>query len=136
MNELDRDLVFSEAVKAGKRIYYFDVKQSRNGDRYISITESKKIVEGPAENPRISFEKHKLFLYKEDYDKFMTALTSALEVAKTGIIPEKPEPAEEALPSVEEKVEAAVEETTPIATETPISAPKADEDTFKIDLDF
>lgn len=82
MGESERELVYSESVKAGKRIYYFDVKQSRNGDRYISITESKKINEGTLDNPRFVFEKHKLFLYKEDYEKFVDALTKALDIAK------------------------------------------------------
>lgn len=82
MNEADKDLLFSESVKAGKRIYYFDVKQSRNGDRYIAITESKKIVDNTTEIPRFSFEKHKLFLYKEDYEKFMNALVKVVGVAK------------------------------------------------------
>jgi hypothetical protein len=82
MNESDKDLVFSENVKAGKRIYYFDVKQSRNGDKYIAITESKKIVDGTPEAPHFTFEKHKLFLYKEDYEKFITALTKVIAVAK------------------------------------------------------
>lgn len=147
MNELERELVFSEAVKAGKRIYYFDVKQSRNGDRYLSITESKKIVEGTMENPRISFEKHKLFLYKEDYDKFMAALTRTLDVAKTGIIPEVPEMTEEVVPApvapaqsvaapvVEEAPVSAVEPA-PLAAEAPATEVKKEEDSFKIDLDF
>ena len=82
MGDTDKDLVYSESIKAGKRIYYFDVKQSRNGDRYIAITESKKINEGTMENPRFVFEKHKLFLYKEDYEKFVDALTRTLDVAK------------------------------------------------------
>ena len=82
MNETDKDLVYSENVKAGKRIYYFDVKQSRNGDKYIAITESKKINEGTFENPRFVYEKHKLFLYKEDYEKFVNALEKTLKVAK------------------------------------------------------
>lgn len=82
MNDADKDLLFSESVKAGKRIYYFDVKQSRNGDKYIAITESKKIVDNSTEMPRFSFEKHKLFLYKEDYEKFMAALTKVVGVAK------------------------------------------------------
>ncbi len=82
MNDAVKDLLFSESVKAGKRIYYFDVKQSRNGDRYIAITESKKIVDNSTEVPRFSFEKHKLFLYKEDYEKFMTALAKVVGVAK------------------------------------------------------
>ena len=85
MNEQDKDFVFSESVKAGKRIYYFDVKQSRNGDKYIAITESKKIMEGSFDNPHISFEKHKLFLYKEDYDKFTNALDRVINVAKGNI---------------------------------------------------
>lgn len=82
MSETDKDLVYSESVKAGKRIYYFDVKQSRNGDKYIAITESKKINEGTFENPRFVYEKHKLFLYKEDYEKFVDALEKTLKVAK------------------------------------------------------
>ncbi len=86
MGEIDKDLIYSEGVKAGKRIYYFDVKQSRNGDKYIAITESKKINEGTPENPRFTFQKHKLFLYKEDYEKFVEALNRTLGVAK-GEIP-------------------------------------------------
>lgn len=82
MNDQEKDFVFSEKVKAGKRIYYFDVKKSRNGEKYISITESKKIMEGDFENPRVSFEKHKIFLYKEDYNKFINALVRSLGVAK------------------------------------------------------
>ena len=94
MGDTDKDLVYSESIKAGKRIYYFDVKQSRNGDRYIAITESKKINEGTMDNPRFVFEKHKLFLYKEDYEKFVDALTRTLDVAK-GNAPAIP-PVEEA----------------------------------------
>lgn len=82
MNDQEKDFFFSEKVKAGKRIYYFDVKKSRNGEKYIAITESKKIMEGDFDNPRISFEKHKIFLYKEDYEKFINALTRSLAVAK------------------------------------------------------
>ncbi len=82
MSETDKDLVFSEGVKAGKRIYYFDVKQSRNGDRYIAITESKKINEGTPENPRFVLQMHKLFLYMEDYETFVVALNRMLDVAK------------------------------------------------------
>lgn len=144
MNELERELVFSEAVKAGKRIYYFDVKQSRNGDRYISITESKKIVEGSYENPRVSFEKHKLFLYKEDYDKFMTAFSRTLEVAKTGIVPEVVEPAFAEVPesqyestfAPQKSAVAAEPEKAPVVNETPQTPVKEEDDTFKIDLDF
>lgn len=152
MNESDRELVFSQAVKAGKRIYYFDVKQSRNGDRYISITESKKIVEGTYENPRISFEKHKLFLYKEDYEKFVGALVKTLEVAKTGIVPVEEEvmDAPQAVaevkapevfmyaeaPEVSSMAAEETEETTPVESASPAAEQKSEPEAFKIDLDF
>lgn len=84
----EKDIVYSESVKAGKRIYYLDVKQSRNGDRYISITESKKVVDDKqfsnnTDTPHFSFEKHKIFLYKEDFEKFLEALTSVIGYVKT-----------------------------------------------------
>ena len=60
----DKEIAYSRSVKAGKRIYYLDVKRSRNEDLYLSLTESKKKVSGSPENPEISFEKHKIFLYK------------------------------------------------------------------------
>lgn len=114
MGDSEKDLVYSESVKAGKRIYYFDVKQSRNGDRYIAITESKKINEGTMDNPRFVFEKHKLFLYKEDYEKFVEALMHTLDVAKGNApaiapVEESPAPAEEAAPVVEAAEAAEVE---------------------------
>ena len=66
-----REIIFSKAVKAGKRIYYMDVKSSRTGDMYLSITESKKVTSGDADSPTVNFEKHKIFLYKEDFEKFV-----------------------------------------------------------------
>lgn len=110
MGETDKDLVFSEGVKAGKRIYYFDVKQSRNGDKYIAITESKKINEGTPENPRFVFQKHKLFLYKEDYEKFVDALNRTLDVAKGVVSVEEAQKAKaqrEAAYAKEEAIEGA-----------------------------
>ena len=81
MNGIEKDFVFSESVKAGKRIYYFDVKQSRNGEKYISITESKKIFDDSSNFQQVHFEKHKIFLYKEDYEKFMNALSKVVKIA-------------------------------------------------------
>lgn len=88
MTNADKGIVFSESVKAGKRTYYFDVKQSKNGEKYVSITESKKIVSGPEDDPQTSFEKHKIFLYKEDYDKFLSALQNTIAEAKDGLTEE------------------------------------------------
>ena len=78
-NKKEQEIVFSKAIKAGKRIYYLDVKRSRNDDLFIAITESKKKIQGDEENPLISFEKHKIFLYKEDFSKFTTALEEVIE---------------------------------------------------------
>jgi len=96
MTNADKELVYSESVKAGKRIYYFDVKQSRNGDKYVAITESKKIVSGTESNPTFTYEKHKVFLYKEDFDKFINALKNAVDVASGGEIPTPAEETEKA----------------------------------------
>lgn len=75
------EIVYSRSVKAGKRIYYFDVKKARNEDLYISITESKRTTAGNAEMPQ--FEKHKLFLYKEDFNHFAEAFEDILAYAKS-----------------------------------------------------
>lgn len=74
----DSDILFSKTVKAGKRIYYIDVKQDRHNELYISITESKKIKEG-TEEERPMFEKHKIFLYREDLENFMNAFADAAQ---------------------------------------------------------
>ena len=72
----DKEIVFSKAIKAGKRIYYLDVKKNRKEEMFLAITESKKIVSGEGDDSQVSFEKHKIFLYKEDFEKFMAGQTS------------------------------------------------------------
>lgn len=74
----DNDILFSKAVKAGKRIYYIDVKQDRHNELYLSITESKRLKEA-GEDLRPVFEKHKIFLFREDLERFMEAFTAAAE---------------------------------------------------------
>ncbi len=74
-----QEIIFSKAIKAGKRIYYMDVKSSKNGELYLAVTESKKVVAGDPEAPNVTFEKHKLFLYKEDFEKFMSGLQESIE---------------------------------------------------------
>ena len=75
----EKEIVFSRTIKAGKRIYYVDVKRNRKDELYLAVTESKKIVEGSDfANQRVSFEKHKIFLYKEDFEKFMSGLHEAI----------------------------------------------------------
>ena len=67
----DKEIVFSKSIKAGKRIYYLDVKKNRKDEMFLAITESKKVVMGEGDDSQVSFEKHKIFLYKEDFGKFM-----------------------------------------------------------------
>ncbi len=74
----EQDIIFSKSIKAGKRIYYLDVKRNRKNDMFIAITESKKIVSGFDENAQVSFEKHKIFLYKEDFEKFIDGLKEVI----------------------------------------------------------
>ncbi len=80
--KIDKDIVYNKTVKAGKRIYYFDVKKSRNSEMYMAITESKKIVSGDLLTPDISFEKHKIFLYHEDMSNFAEALLQVIQYIK------------------------------------------------------
>ena len=81
MNErVDNEILFSRTVKAGKRVYYIDVKRDRRDALYLAITESKRVKEGSMEE-RPVFEKHKIFLYREDMEKFMSAITAATDFA-------------------------------------------------------
>ena len=75
----DKEIVFSKAIKAGTRIYYLDVKKNRKEEMFLAITESKKIVSGEGDDTQVSFEKHKIFLYKEDFEKFMDGLQQAIQ---------------------------------------------------------
>ena len=70
------EIVYSRSVKAGKRIYYLDVKKARNEDLYLCITESKRKQMGETEAPQ--FEKHKVFLYKEDFAHFTEGLNDVI----------------------------------------------------------
>ena len=78
----DSEIIYSKAIKAGKRIYYLDVKKSRNEDLYLAITESKKKVTGFDEDAQVTYEKHKIFLYKEDFDKFIEGLEDVVGFIK------------------------------------------------------
>ena len=71
-----RDDIFSNPVRAGKRTYFFDVKATRGDDYYITITESKRRMD---DNGKFIYDKHKIFLYKEDFDKFSEGFESCLQ---------------------------------------------------------
>ena len=77
----ESEIVYSRSVKAGKRIYYLDVKKARNEDLYLCITESKRKQTGEAEPPQ--FEKHKVFLYKEDFAHFTEGLNDVISFVQS-----------------------------------------------------
>lgn len=85
------EIVYSRSVKAGKRIYYLDVKKARNEDLYLCITESKRKQTGESEAPQ--FEKHKVFLYKEDFAHFTEGLNDVIAFVQNqlGTIEERQE---------------------------------------------
>lgn len=74
-NEGREDEVFSKVVKAGKRTYFLDIKTTRRKDLYLTITESKKQT---SENGKASYQKHKIFLYKEDIENFKDGLEEVI----------------------------------------------------------
>jgi hypothetical protein len=98
----DQEIVYSRSVKAGKRIYYLDVRKARNEDLYLCITESKRRQVEGEEVP--SFEKHKVFLYKEDFAHFTEGLQDVIAYVQNQLgeieerkewVPETAEAAEE-----------------------------------------
>jgi hypothetical protein len=72
-----QDDIHSSVVRAGKRTYFFDVKATRSNELYLTITESKKRFN--QQSGRFFYEKHKLFLYQEDFEKFIDALRESYE---------------------------------------------------------
>lgn len=87
MENLEKNEVLSRAVRAGKRTYFFDVKVTKGDEKYLTITESKRKFN--ADSGTFFYEKHKLFLYKEDFNKFRDALQGVLEFIETGVLPDE-----------------------------------------------
>ncbi|MEQ9232444.1 MAG: DUF3276 family protein [Cyclobacteriaceae bacterium] len=80
----DREEIYSERVRAGKRTYFFDVKATRGNDYYLTITESKR---RPKDDGFV-YEKHKIFLYKEDFNKFLEAMNNTVNHVKNELMPD------------------------------------------------
>jgi hypothetical protein len=76
--------IYSQRVRAGKRTYFFDVKSTRSNDYYLTITESKRRYKEDG----YFYEKHKIFLYKEDFNKFIEALNNTVNHVKTELLPD------------------------------------------------
>lgn len=84
VEDKDREKIYSKRVKAGKRTYFFDVRSTRSNDYYLTITESRRFPQGDG----FAYEKHKMFLYKEDFDKFVDALQETVAHIKTELMPD------------------------------------------------
>lgn len=81
-----KEELYSQAIPAGKRRYFFDVKETRGGDKFITIAESRRIFDN--NTGEFYIDKNKLFLYKEDFEKFSKGLANAISFIETGIEPE------------------------------------------------
>lgn len=82
-NEKKMDSVYSKRIRAGKRrTYFFDVRATRGNDYFLTITESRKRFDNNG------YDRHKIFLYKEDFNKFIKALAEAVDYVKTDLMPD------------------------------------------------
>jgi len=82
-NEKRSDSIYSKRVRAGKRrTYFFDVRTTRGNDYYLTITESRKRFSGEG------YDRHKIFLYKEDFNKFIKGLNETVDYVKTDLMPD------------------------------------------------
>jgi hypothetical protein len=81
-NDKKMESVYSQRIRAGKRrTYFFDVRETRGNDFYLTITESRKKFDSDG------YERHKIFLYKEDFNKFIKGLGEAIDYVKTELMP-------------------------------------------------
>ena len=78
--EYHEDQILSKAVKAGRRTYFFDVRATRGDDYFLTITESRKTVDAEGNT---TYDRHKIFLYKEDFDKFVHGLSETLDYIRS-----------------------------------------------------
>ena len=106
----EREEIHSKAVRAGKRTYFFDVKATRRNDYYLTITESKKRFN---RDGKFFYEKHKLFLYKEDFDKFADSLNEIIAFIREA----NPQPIELEEDEVMEQKEGQISKDEPVEKE-------------------
>ena len=82
-NDKQKESVYSKRIRAGKRrTYFFDVRETKGNDYYLTITESRKRFDSDG------YDRHKIFVYKEDFNKFIKALNEAVEYVKTDLMPD------------------------------------------------
>ncbi len=124
----DKEILYSQAIKAGKRIYYLDVKKNRKDEMFLAITESKKVISGEGDDSQVSFEKHKIFLYREDFEKFLNGLQQSINFIQEqqGVY---------TAPQKESK-EANMLQNTDTAEKADNESPALEDGEIKIDIDF
>ncbi len=82
-NDKQKESVYSKRIRAGKRrTYFFDVRETKGSDYYLTITESRKRFDSEG------YDRHKIFVYKEDFNKFIKALNEAVDYVKTDLMPD------------------------------------------------
>jgi len=125
--------IFSKRIKAGKRrTYFFDVRETRGSDYFITITESKKRFNDDG------YDRHKMFIYKEDFNKFLAALTETVDYVKTELMPDfdfdafNHDDSEEGREYSSETVAVAVEAEAPVADAAPVDTDDSGMDAWKI----
>ena len=132
-NEKRMESVYSKRIRAGKRrTYFFDVRATRSNDYYLTITESRKKFNEDG------YDRHKLFLYKEDFNKFLKALTEAVDYVKTDLMPDfdfdaynhdqLAEGETEGRPEEQPEIEIITEEAPVIAEPAPVAPASANHD--------
>ena len=136
-NDKRMESVYSKRIRAGKRrTYFFDVRSTRNQDYYLTITESRKRFNDNG------YDRHKIFLYKEDFNKFIKALNEAVDHVKTELMPDFDfdafnhdtpvgENEESEVEAVNEEVVTAVVAEAPVVNEAPVQNHGADEEVDK-----
>ncbi|WP_118950293.1 DUF3276 family protein [Taibaiella helva] len=125
--------IFSKRIKAGKRrTYFFDVRETRGSDYFITITESKKRFNDDG------YDRHKMFIYKEDFNKFLAALTETVDYVKTELMPDfdfdafNHDDSEEGREYSSEAVAVTVEAEAPVADAAPVDTDDSGMDAWKI----
>jgi len=116
-NDKKQESIYSKRIRAGKRrTYFFDVRATRGNDYYLTITESRKRFDDNG------YDRHKIFLYKEDFNKFIKALGEAVDYVKTELMPDFDFDAFNHDEAVEEMNAENGQETAGEITETPVQA--------------
>ncbi len=121
-NERKQESVYSKRIKAGKRrTYFFDVRETRGSDYYLTITESRKRFDSDG------YDRHKIFVYKEDFNKFVKGLGEAVDYVKTELMPDfdfdafnhdTPYEGDDATTATEVKTEVSADVTSPVVENT------------------